>query len=237
MAAGLGFKTFTTGEVLTAADTNGYLMQGVLVFADAAARTAAITSPEEGQMSYLKDTNSTEYYSGSAWIAVSAGAASYTLLNAGGTSLTGSNTVTISGISNQDKIFVLITGASSTMANTYINLRINGDTASNYRFIGWQVPYASGSNNILSSDATDSAWPLAYQSAVANTGGGGITIQGCKSSGVKVITSVGNTNGTSAEIYNVQGYWNNSASITSISAFITPGNFDAGTIFVYGSSN
>jgi hypothetical protein len=33
MAAGLGFKTFTTGEVLTSADTNGYLMQGVLVFA------------------------------------------------------------------------------------------------------------------------------------------------------------------------------------------------------------
>jgi hypothetical protein len=73
MAAGLGFKTFNTGDVLSAADTNGYLMQGVLVFADAAARTAEITSPQEGQMSFLKDTNSTEYYSGSAWVAVSAG--------------------------------------------------------------------------------------------------------------------------------------------------------------------
>ena len=67
MAAGLGFKTFVTGEVLTAADTNGYLMQGVNVFANAAARTAAITSPQEGQMSYLKDTNVTAYYDGSAW--------------------------------------------------------------------------------------------------------------------------------------------------------------------------
>jgi hypothetical protein len=57
MAAGLGFKTFTTGEVLTAADTNGYLMQGVLVFADAAARDAAITSPAEGQFAYTKDVN------------------------------------------------------------------------------------------------------------------------------------------------------------------------------------
>ena len=73
MAAGLGFKTFNTGDVLSAADTNGYLMQGVLVFADAAARTAAITSPQEGQMSFLKDTNSTEYYSGSAWVAVGGG--------------------------------------------------------------------------------------------------------------------------------------------------------------------
>ena len=67
MAAGLGFKTFTTGEVLTSADTNGYLMQGVLVFASAAARDASITSPQEGQFAYLKDTNVTTYYTGSAW--------------------------------------------------------------------------------------------------------------------------------------------------------------------------
>jgi len=67
MAAGLGFKTFAVGEVLTAADTNGYLMQGVLVFASAAARDAAITSPQEGQFAYLKDTNVTTYYTGSAW--------------------------------------------------------------------------------------------------------------------------------------------------------------------------
>ena len=68
MAAGLGFKTFTTGEVLTAADTNGYLMQGVLVFASAAARDAAITSPQEGQCCYLKDTDAVLTYSGSTWV-------------------------------------------------------------------------------------------------------------------------------------------------------------------------
>ena len=73
MAAGLGFKTFTTGEVLTAADTNGYLMQGILVFASAAARDAAITSPQEGQACYLKDTNQVLTYSGSAWVAVGGG--------------------------------------------------------------------------------------------------------------------------------------------------------------------
>jgi hypothetical protein len=67
MAAGLGFKTFATGDVLSAADTNGYLMQGVLVFASAAARDSAITSPQEGQFAYLKDTNVTTYYTGSAW--------------------------------------------------------------------------------------------------------------------------------------------------------------------------
>jgi hypothetical protein len=71
MAAGLGFKTFATGDVLSAADTNGYLMQGVLVFASATARDAAITSPQEGQTCYLKDTDAVMTYSGSAWVAVS----------------------------------------------------------------------------------------------------------------------------------------------------------------------
>jgi hypothetical protein len=71
MAAGLGYKEFTTGDVLTAADANGYLAsQVVMVFADAAARTSAIASPQEGMISYLKDTNATQYYSGSAWVSV-----------------------------------------------------------------------------------------------------------------------------------------------------------------------
>jgi hypothetical protein len=70
MAAPLGFKTFATGDVLTAADTNGYLMQGVWTFASAAARDAAVTSPQEGNFCYLKDTNVTQYYTGSAWAAV-----------------------------------------------------------------------------------------------------------------------------------------------------------------------
>lgn len=71
MAAGLGYKEFNTGDVLTAADANGYLAsQVVMVFASAAARTSAIASPQEGMISYLKDTNSTEYYSGSAWVAI-----------------------------------------------------------------------------------------------------------------------------------------------------------------------
>lgn len=74
MAAGLGFKEFTTGDVLTAADANGYLAsQVVMVFASAAARTSAITSPQEGMISYLKDTNAVEKYDGAAWVTVGGG--------------------------------------------------------------------------------------------------------------------------------------------------------------------
>jgi hypothetical protein len=37
-------------------------MQGVLVFADATARDAAITAPVHGQVAFLKDTNETVFY-------------------------------------------------------------------------------------------------------------------------------------------------------------------------------
>jgi hypothetical protein len=74
MAAGLGFKEFTTGDVLTAADANGYLAsQVVMVFASSAARTSAIASPQEGMIAYLKDTNAVEKYDGAAWVSVGGG--------------------------------------------------------------------------------------------------------------------------------------------------------------------
>jgi len=97
MAAGQGFKTFTTGEVLTATDVNGYLMQGVLVFASAAARNAAITSPQEGQFAFTKDVNGLWYYDGATWVASGAtgdieGVTAGTGISGGGTS----GTVTVS---------------------------------------------------------------------------------------------------------------------------------------------
>ena len=69
--AGAGYKLFNTGDVLTAAQVNTYLMeQTVMVFDDAASRTTALTGVvSEGMISYLKDTNAVEVYNGSAWVA------------------------------------------------------------------------------------------------------------------------------------------------------------------------
>jgi hypothetical protein len=127
MAEGLGFKTFTTGEVLTSADVNGYLMQGVLVFASEAARDAAITSPQEGQFAFTKDNNSLWYYSGAAWVASGAtgdieGVTAGTGISGGGTS--GTVTITNSMATEIDAKGDLVVG---TGADTFARLAVGTD--------------------------------------------------------------------------------------------------------------
>ena len=61
-----GFKVFSVGEVLTAADVNDYLMeQSIGIFANSTARDAQITSPIEGQFCYLADSNVLQLYTSS----------------------------------------------------------------------------------------------------------------------------------------------------------------------------
>jgi len=156
MAAGLGFKTFNTGDVLSAADVNGYLMQGVLVFADATARDAAITSPQEGQFAYTKDNNSLWYYTGSAWAASGAtgdieGVTAGTGISGGGTS--GTVTITNSMATAIDAKGDLIVG---TGADTFSRLAVGTD------------------NYILTADSTQST---GMKWAAAAGGGGGKVLQ------------------------------------------------------------
>lgn len=73
--AGAGYKLFNTGDVLTASDVNTYLMQQtVMVFANAAARTTALSGVlAEGLVTYLKDTDALEIYSGASWVGYGSG--------------------------------------------------------------------------------------------------------------------------------------------------------------------
>ena len=137
MAAGLGFKTFTTGEVLSSTDTNGYLMQGVLVFASAAARDAAITSPQEGQACYLKDTDAVQTYSGSAWVAVgsssptSASAQTLTNQTTTSTSYTGLATATAVTLTTGTKAMIMFSTEielTATADRAYMSYAVSGAT-------------------------------------------------------------------------------------------------------------
>ena len=81
--AGAGVRVFLPGEVLTATLVNTYLQdQVVAIFDTSNARDAAfgdvgnvINMPElvEGRVCYLRSTNDIQYYSGSAWVSISAG--------------------------------------------------------------------------------------------------------------------------------------------------------------------
>ena len=54
---------------MPAADVNTYLMkQAVMVFANSTARASAITSPTEGMITYLSDTNVLNVYDGASWV-------------------------------------------------------------------------------------------------------------------------------------------------------------------------
>ena len=154
MAAGLGFKTFTTGEVLTAGDVNGYLMQGINVFASTAARDAAITLPQEGQFAFTKDTNGLWYYDGAAWVASGAtgdieGVTAGIGISGGGTS--GTVTVTNSMATAIDAKGDLVAG---TAADTFARLAVGANdtvlTADSSAATGlkWAAAASSGSTNV-----------------------------------------------------------------------------------------
>lgn len=70
--------SFTSGQTLTAAQQNA-INNGIPVFADATARTAAFGGSGEkvlalGQFAFMEDDQSLYYYDGSAWQLFSAGA-------------------------------------------------------------------------------------------------------------------------------------------------------------------
>lgn len=65
---GAGFKVWATGDLVNASDFNNYLQEQVIMsFADSSARDTAVTSPEEAMFCFLRDTNTLQFYDGSAW--------------------------------------------------------------------------------------------------------------------------------------------------------------------------
>jgi hypothetical protein len=108
-------KVFVAGEILTAADVNTNLMdQAVMVFDDSAARGSAIPTPSEGMVTYLKDTDLLEQFTGAAFVPVT---------NAG----VGSNivqTVKTDTFTTTSQTFTDVTGLSATITPTSATSKI-----------------------------------------------------------------------------------------------------------------
>jgi hypothetical protein len=317
MAAGQGFKTFITGEVLTAGDVNGYLMQGINVFATTTARDAAITAPAEGQFAFTKDTNSLWYYDGAAWVAsgaagdiegvtagvgisgggtsgtvtitnsmataidakgdlvagtgadtfsrlavgangtvltadsaeatglkwaaASGGSETWSLLNAGGTNLSGSATVTVSGISGKTRIMVVITDASSGSASSTIGLQLNTDTSSIYSQWGNIIErYGTyGTGNFYGESVPNNPYFVLGQMSNDATSKvhSATLLSNCNSTSYKIAQIaggvIGSGNGGTVPTWN--GFYTGSSAVSSVSIYSNTGNFDGGKVFVYAA--
>ena len=172
-----------------------------------------------------------------------ASGSNWSLLNSGGTSLTGADTITISGISNKSKILVLINEASGTSTGSGIGVRLNSDTAGNYYSWGQRIlassTYTSGN---LTSWAEPSVTYIQIGTMANNatsTVSGYCLIDGCTSTGVKTFTASGGAaagGGVSQSLITQGGYYNSSTVISSVSIYNSNANFDAGTVYVYASA-
>jgi len=240
MAAGLGYKEFTTGDVLTAADANGYLAsQVVMVFASAAARTSAIASPQEGMISYLKDTNSTEYYSGSAWVAIGASGGGMTLINTGGTALSGTSTQVSAIPSGYNSLEIWIVNAQIN-ADTVVGFTVNNDTGANQylQLKLYNQDTTPGTSSQRTSSVTLNATGMSDFVKNSTENMTKIVIPNYAATGIKQfkVDFVGRQTGI-AYTYQLNGlvYCYNTSAITSFELrSLTTGSFSGGTIFVYG---
>ena len=213
MAAG-GFRTFVASEVLDEDDINNYLMQGILVFAGSAARGSAITSPVEGQFSYLTDSDKLFYYSGSAWTEYKAGYIPATISSTTGSpgtgtftdgnaltwsyyQFTGNGSITVGTAGYAD---VLVVGGGGAGKNT--SSRGGGGGAGAVR---WGLQYmpaathtitigAAGSGTASSVDANDGSTTSLGTVVSAGGGQGGIASTG----GLNQLTNAAPGHGGSA---------------------------------------
>jgi hypothetical protein len=149
-----GYREFQTGEVLTAANVNDFLMeQAVMTFADATARTTALAGVlREGMLTYNLDTAQLEVYDGTAFVPAGAeppaGIGSnvvqtvktdtFTSSSATFEDVTGLN-VSITPTADTSKVLVIADVAIGNSLNSAVHIRILrgstviyvGDAASN----------------------------------------------------------------------------------------------------------
>lgn len=181
---------------------------------------------------YFTATGAAIFYD---YIQVGAAGANWSLLNAGGTALTGAATITVSGISAADQIMILISGASTTTTNADLLVRLNTDTGSNYYYYGGFYESKAAYSTTLweQLNFSNTGFFLGTPSAAADVVSGYLLISGCNSAGVKVVNGLAVSKNSGSRGAHIGGYYNSATVISSISMFTSAGNFDAGTVFVY----
>jgi len=172
------------------------------------------------------------------WATASASGQNFSLLNSGGTALTGAQSVSVTGISGMNSLYIIVKEGSSASASAYIEVRVNSDsTAANYKNYGW---YLQSTTPEGESNEAAGVIGLGRMSNNAASGvSGGIQINGCNTAGNKMFfaTGSGSPSGGSAQWAQVYtGVYLGSSTISSVQVRSSTGNLDGGTVFIYGSA-
>jgi hypothetical protein len=166
------------------------------------------------------------------WIAAGS-APNYALINTGGTALTGAATVTVSGISGKNDLYVFITGLSAG-GGSNIGIRFNTDSNNNYELV-WYNWSPSPATLTGQAYTAQSNFQVGYLDGAADTATYVLTLSGANAAGRKPFTSIGYSGATSANNRIINGAYFGTSTISSISVVSSSGNLDAGTIYVYGA--
>lgn len=181
---------------------------------------------------YLLTVDSAEA-TGLKWAAPASSALGYTLLNSGGTSLTGATTITISNLSGYNFLYIFAGSISSANASSTFTMRFNADSASNYRTFGFKM---SASIDAVS-DSSASSFELARMgTSAASEGAATVLVTGANSTGIKGYNVCGSATGTTPTVFVTGGYYVGTSVISSVSFISSTGNFDSGTVYIYGGN-
>lgn len=159
----------------------------------------------------------------------------------GSASMSGSGTATVSfGSRRANTIFVVIRGASPVTAATTISLRVNGLSTNVYSYFSNQLamPTTYATTQLTSTNVLNTSSILVgkWSSNAASLLDSGILLQGCNANSINQLTGHSASTaagGNSGELHNFSGYIE-AGIITSISVICSSGNFDAGTLEVWG---
>jgi len=181
-----------------------------------------------------------------AWVAPGGGISTWTVLNSGGTSLSGAQTITVSGITGQKEILVILEGASSTSDGTQIQIRPNADSGTNYTNYGFQYHSPSTYSSANGQGFADQGFSASTEIRIgvmsdnaASVIYGACHIETANTTGWKKFTATGGGTtaaGTGQRNYATQGIWEAAAEVTSIQIRCAGGTLDAGLVYVLGGS-
>lgn len=167
----------------------------------------------------------------------------FTLLNTGGTTLTGA-AVTISGINHEELLIVVVDASPDGTGEPFVAFRFNADTGNNYDRAGLRITssstYASTFLSGQDSLADSQILVASFANNAASSIDGVLRLTGCKSTSFKTFSSDFGATGNGGNNHTgnaLQGLYKGTSAISSVTCRITGGNFDAGTIYVYGSTN